>query len=443
MGNLGSAHAVAEVIHELIPRHVILVGICGALVGSTSDYQLGDVVVSDIVVHYEPAKIVGDVTQWRSVTYKNNVESILAAAKCLEGGTWTAENSIGTAWPGGGTRHRPDLKFGVVCSGEKVVASTEYAATLQKLEQDAISVDMEAAGVAYACDKSETGFLVVKSVVDYADESKNDCYREYAAATAASFVRSLLTESPLPRAEPRTSGKPPIEDCLQLVDGSTAIVLPSYENTRHRKPIDPMVDVKNYPMNPWESAYDDVYCALRIVAALEPALPAGMISLVFDQDPQPKIQNRILIGSSISNCHTKSALRSLDSYYRFGGEDAHAIVDHFGEEKFQAVTEPVVDNQRVLVTDYALLSSFAAVNERVVILAGVRAYAQVFLGDYLTNIESVDALMRLLPDSADYQCVVEVNVLGFDYNFERIASIAVREKGTAQWKITDTPSARR
>jgi len=52
MGNLDAAHATSDLIREWNPRFVLVTGIAGGLARDNQD--LGDVVVSDSVVYYEP-----------------------------------------------------------------------------------------------------------------------------------------------------------------------------------------------------------------------------------------------------------------------------------------------------------------------------------------------------------------------------------------------------
>ncbi|NEP43357.1 MAG: hypothetical protein F6K35_30685 [Okeania sp. SIO2H7] len=86
------------------------------------------------------------------------------------------------------------MHFGVVASGEKVVADTSTIPELQGTWNKLIGVEMESFGVASAVDRlnSAPGMLMVKGICDWADSSKNDDWQAYAADVAAAYVINFL-----------------------------------------------------------------------------------------------------------------------------------------------------------------------------------------------------------------------------------------------------------
>jgi hypothetical protein len=82
----------------------------------------------------------------------------------------------------------------VVASGEKVVADSHLMAELASSWSRLVAIEMEAYGTALAAYQASNppGVLMVKSLCDWADESKNDNWQEYAADAAAAFTISLL-----------------------------------------------------------------------------------------------------------------------------------------------------------------------------------------------------------------------------------------------------------
>ena len=98
---------------------------------------------------------------------------------------------------------QPQLHFGVICTGDKVVAND-----LIKEHQDVwaklIGVEMESGGAASAAFQapSTTGFFMVRGVSDLADPDKNkpltDSWRAYACDVAAAFVEAFLKSGPVP-----------------------------------------------------------------------------------------------------------------------------------------------------------------------------------------------------------------------------------------------------
>lgn len=438
MGNLASLHASSLLIHEYSPYYMLLVGICGGIIDATEDFQLGDVVVSDHVIYYEPGKTKADGFEYRQIEFSERApdgtyreSKLLKAAIEHDERGWDAKGLIGVQWPGDNPpRYRPRLKVGSICSGEKVIANSARAAELKELHPRVISIEMEAAGIAYACEAANTGFLVIKSVSDYANEEKNDRYREYAAATAAAFLYSLLAEAALPPFPKRTLSKVILSDLFGLIPrAKTEIILPSYLNPRHQN-----TKYLNYPFNLYETAFDDVYCAFRIMPALEVACGRGNVQCVFEQDKQSgSAINRILIGSSISNVFTHAELEHNKAYFKFGtGADDHAITDSKGNVCYDTKSIPRADDKHAYIADYALISAFRKSDSCVIILAGCRAYGQVLLGDFLSDSDHVEYLFRHV-SKGDYQCVLEAKITGRDYIFGSIKSLMLRREGSDEW----------
>ena len=379
MGNLGAQDVVSQIIRELSPRFVILVGICGGILRARDDYRLGDVVFAREVIHYEPAKISGGEYMHRSERFECDELGMIdfhTAAVKLEEGPWTAEAYIGVPRPRDAhARERPHLKCGAVLSGEKVIADPLRAEELLKLYPDAVSIEMEAAGLAYACQSHGTGFLVIKAVSDPADSTKNDEFRAYASATAASFVHCLLTETRLsPRSLP-VDTKVPLGDLFRLSPGDPVrIILPSYVNARHQKQ-----RFDNYPYNLYESAFDDVYTALRIISALEATCGQENIRYYFDRDSHiPPCPNTIVLGSSVANVYTEDCLR--DAYFRFSreGPDDHDLVGRDPKHRYSAQLD-ISRERKTFTTDYSLISVSVDKSGTTVVLSGCRAYGQLVI----------------------------------------------------------------
>src|SRR5258708_40301898 len=99
-----------------------------------------------------------------------------------------------------GTTNRviPQVHFGVVASGEKVIADTALTSELQSDWSQLVGIEMEGIGAAIAAYDADflPGVLLVKGLCDWADQSKNDDWQAYAADVSASFVTGLLKSEP-------------------------------------------------------------------------------------------------------------------------------------------------------------------------------------------------------------------------------------------------------
>ncbi|UPK90160.1 hypothetical protein LCI18_001095 [Fusarium solani-melongenae] len=81
----------------------------------------------------------------------------------------------------------PTVHIGLVASGDRVMKSAAERDRLSK-EDGVIAFDMEGAGV-----WDELPCIIVKGVCDYADSHKNKKWQPFAAATAASAAKALLS----------------------------------------------------------------------------------------------------------------------------------------------------------------------------------------------------------------------------------------------------------
>ncbi|KAI8671819.1 hypothetical protein NCS57_00658300 [Fusarium keratoplasticum] len=88
---------------------------------------------------------------------------------------------------GEATAQHPTVHIGLVASGDKVIKSAAERDRLSK-EEGVIAFEMEGAGV-----WDQLPCIIVKGVCDYADSHKNEKWQPFAAATAASAAKALLS----------------------------------------------------------------------------------------------------------------------------------------------------------------------------------------------------------------------------------------------------------
>lgn len=87
-------------------------------------------------------------------------------------------------------KKKPDIHFGRVASGNKVIRDGEERDKLGRTE-DVIAVDMEGAGI-----WDYLPCVMVKAVCDYADSHKNKSWQEYAAFVAAACTKAIVEQWP-------------------------------------------------------------------------------------------------------------------------------------------------------------------------------------------------------------------------------------------------------
>lgn len=87
----------------------------------------------------------------------------------------------------------PEIHYGTIASGNKVVKDPETRANIAKIAgKSCLCIEMEAAGLMqkFPC-------LVIRGICDYADSHKNDRWHRYAAAAAAAYAKELLSHVPV------------------------------------------------------------------------------------------------------------------------------------------------------------------------------------------------------------------------------------------------------
>ncbi|NJN10092.1 MAG: 5'-methylthioadenosine/S-adenosylhomocysteine nucleosidase [Richelia sp. RM2_1_2] len=200
MGNNQAAIATQRAISEFNPSHIILVGIAGGVPKENSRY-LGDIIVGEQIVDYALNKRVQaeqghSQNQPRYQIYRP-ARVLLEAAKNLPLQNWAF--CVKAQRPDGTTgRVNPAVHFGVIASGNTVIADQDLRDELKNDWSQLVGIEMEGAGAALAAYESDfmPGIFLVKGMCDWADGSKNDDWQQYAAETAASFVVELLRTAP-------------------------------------------------------------------------------------------------------------------------------------------------------------------------------------------------------------------------------------------------------
>jgi nucleoside phosphorylase len=200
MGNYEAAAATTRAINVWNPRFILLGGITGGV--KRTGYELGDVIVADAIVGYEPGKQKDDGLH-RRLHFLRPAGELIDAARNLEPADWALRAR--EERPDGSDRTIPKVHFGAVVSGEKVIASKPWFDELAKDVHAAseatkiAGVEMEGYGTALAAFNAATapGMLMAKAICDWADSSKNDGWQAYAAAVSAAFLIALLRKRPV------------------------------------------------------------------------------------------------------------------------------------------------------------------------------------------------------------------------------------------------------
>lgn len=188
-GNTTASLATSRAIQEWKPKYVILVGVA---VGISPKIELGDILIADSVINFGTHKSLKSAPFLRTDTVRPS-QTLLSTIEqyMIEDDSWRRLLQFPKL-----AKRKLGVHFGPVLSGDKLFMSESE---FQKLKVDLphiLGADMEAWGVieaGLAMQAQQTDVLIVRSISDYADRTKDDTWIGYAADIAASFVMGFIT----------------------------------------------------------------------------------------------------------------------------------------------------------------------------------------------------------------------------------------------------------
>ncbi|MER5833858.1 5'-methylthioadenosine/S-adenosylhomocysteine nucleosidase [Streptomyces sp. NPDC002130] len=188
-GNHSAAVIAERAIQEFSPLAVVFVGVAGALWDAT---RLGDVVMASHVYAYHGGTSEDDGLKARPRAWEAPHGISQVASHLARLGDW--------ADPTPGHEDGPQVRFGAIAAGE-IVQNSRLSAEAKWIRQhynDALAIEMEAAGVAQAGHLSGAPVAIVRGISDRADGTKSSSedrrWQPRAAANAAAFAVRLAVE---------------------------------------------------------------------------------------------------------------------------------------------------------------------------------------------------------------------------------------------------------
>nr|BBH93256.1 hypothetical protein KTA_14550 [Thermogemmatispora argillosa] len=180
LGPGGATLAVSEAISKLRPKAVIMVGIAFGL--RPDEQQLGDILVSQQLMSYEPQRV--GVGAGGKMLVIPRGDRATASPRLLN-----RFQDLGLDW----TEAKPH--FGLLLSGEKLVDHPSLLKRLRDMAPEAIGGEMEGAGLYAVAMRENCEWIVVKAICDWGDGHKRENKAENqrrAAENAARFVLTVL-----------------------------------------------------------------------------------------------------------------------------------------------------------------------------------------------------------------------------------------------------------
>lgn len=206
-GNHPAAVLAERAMAEFSPAAVLFVGVAGGL---WPNIRLGDVVVASKIYAYHGGTSEDDGLKARPKAWEIPHEADQIAHHVDRSVAWRRGLPVGAA---------PKVHFGPIAAGEVVQDSgfSEQARWIRQHYNDAVAIEMEAAGVAQAGHLNRAlPVVVVRGISDHADGSKaatdgqnwQPKAASHAAAFATALAQELISDTPTSRGAADRDGSP-------------------------------------------------------------------------------------------------------------------------------------------------------------------------------------------------------------------------------------------
>ncbi|MBK9260208.1 MAG: hypothetical protein IPM54_10275 [Polyangiaceae bacterium] len=233
-GNGEALTAARDLLDDLAPRWLLVVGIAGGAPGH--GFTLGDVVVSTHIIDFSVEAVLQDGSREYAVAggrLAADASALAANVESLEAelGPWNTQeaimlpqppvelerenfygdpewqakvtNSLEKYFKPADPNRQPKVKAAAIASSDRLVKNTEQVQVWLKVARQFVAIEMESAGVyraAYST-RPPTPFLAIRGISDIVGFKRDERWTAYACHAAASFAVSLLRAELIPPAD--------------------------------------------------------------------------------------------------------------------------------------------------------------------------------------------------------------------------------------------------
>lgn len=189
-GPVETTNHLTSLLNDVRPRFLAMAGLCA---GDKQRVMLGDLVVAECAYHYEQGKV--ERMEDGTLAHQPEPHTYGPAKRILQYvhgfKTWQAANQRQTD-----TSVREPRCFVAPMASGMAVRSDDPFSLLQQQHRKTLALDQEAAAFYKTLQEEfpDVSALVVKGVCDYADDAKNDAYREEAAHISARYLLAFIQE---------------------------------------------------------------------------------------------------------------------------------------------------------------------------------------------------------------------------------------------------------
>lgn len=214
-GNAEAIEVARDLIEELSPRWLLVVGIAGGL--PSADLERGDVVVSSRIVDLTAETVQPDGER----TYAVGGGPIAPEAAMVVANLPALKSALNdwyrvpTGLPGIAQERSPKVTAGGVASSDRVMNDAAIVEQWRRQVRGLKAVEMESAGIYRVASTRNIPFLAILGISDLIGEPRGVQSSRYAARTAASFTAAFLRTGPIAprpaRQRPTAGGARPSE----------------------------------------------------------------------------------------------------------------------------------------------------------------------------------------------------------------------------------------
>ncbi|WP_077927050.1 phosphorylase family protein [Wohlfahrtiimonas populi] len=196
--DMGMANASAITMKACLkfsPKYVLMLGIAAGIEGKVA---LGDILIADTcwdwgngkqtITDGKPEFLASPKQMLLDESLKMKLRSLVVNKNYLEE---IYQGYLSDLKPS----EAPNIYMGPIASGAVVLENPDIVAAIKKANRETIGIEMEAYGVMIATKLSGSSppiSLIIKSVCDFADPSKDDIFQGYAAYTSAKYAFKLI-----------------------------------------------------------------------------------------------------------------------------------------------------------------------------------------------------------------------------------------------------------
>ncbi|CAH0527967.1 hypothetical protein R7R25_04300 [Vibrio sp. 2026] len=195
MGMANAASITMKACLKFSPQYVLMTGIAAGIEGKV---KLGDILIAETCWDWGNGKqtLVDGKPQFLAAPKQEIIDESLRIKLRTLATNRDYLDEIYNNWP---SSLRPSYALsahlGPLASGAVVLEDPNVVAEIKRNNRETVGVEMEAYGVMLASRLSSSTppkSLVIKSVCDFADPSKDDSYQGYAAHTSTSFAFKVI-----------------------------------------------------------------------------------------------------------------------------------------------------------------------------------------------------------------------------------------------------------